>query len=300
MILVENAPGFHDVELVDRALVPGHVEHPVQVVSDPPGLGILLAGSLEAVELTLDFLADGLRHPGVFDLLAILGGDVAVGLAKFFLDGFHLLAEEELALPLLHALLHLVADLVLEGGVGEDLAGPANQLLEALLDVERVQDLDLALEREIRGISGQVGELARPVDAADHLDDFAGATQLEQVLDQRFVLAGKDVRSLGQRVDVLRRLGQHAQRGSRPRGGAPHRGPIEALQDRDLDAVGQLAGILELGDCPEIGKATFDARHEQDETIALPSGGDGGLRLLTLQRDRDHHVRQDHPVVQGQ
>src|SRR5207248_7913187 len=115
------------------------------------------------------------------------------------------------------------------------------------------------------------------VDTAHHLNDFAGATQLEQVLDQRLVLASQNVRRLGQRVDVLGRLGQHAQGGSGRGGSTADGGPIQSLQDGDLDAIGQLSGILELGDRAEIGKAPFDAGHEQDETIALPSGGNGGL-----------------------
>ena len=130
MVLVEDAPCLDDVELVNGALVPGYVEHPVQIVSNPAGLGVLLAGPLEAVELALDFFTNGFGHAGVLDLLAILGGDVAVRFAELFLDRFHLLAEEELALPLLHALLHLVADLVLERSVGQDLARPLDELLQ--------------------------------------------------------------------------------------------------------------------------------------------------------------------------
>ena len=49
VILIEDAACFDHVELVHGPLVPGHVEHPIQVISDPAGLGILLAGSLEPV-----------------------------------------------------------------------------------------------------------------------------------------------------------------------------------------------------------------------------------------------------------
>src|SRR5205823_194801 len=82
------------------------------------------AGPLEPVELALDFLTGGVGHAGLFDLLSILGGDVAVAFAEFLLDRFELLAQQELALPLLHAFLDFATDLVLERGIGENLAGP--------------------------------------------------------------------------------------------------------------------------------------------------------------------------------
>ena len=298
VVLVQHAAGLHHVELVDGALVPGHVEHPIQVIPDPAGLGVLLAGALEPVELTLNFLADGFRHAGIFNFLAILGGDVAVGLTKFFLNGFHLLAQQELALPLFHPLLHLVADLVLERGVGEDLARPGDQLAQPSFDVEGFQDLDLPLERKIGGITGQVRELAGAIDATDHLYDLPRTTQLEQVLDERLVLAGEHVRGLAQRVDVGGRLRHNAQGRSGAGGGTPDRSAVLPLQDGHFDAIGQFARILDPGDRANAGIAPFDSGNEQDETVALARGGDGSLRLLALQRDRDHHVRQHYPVVE--
>ena len=124
MVLVEHPASLHNIELVDGPLVPWHVEHPIEVVPYPAGLRVLLAGPLEPVELALDFFSDRLGHAGIFDLLPVFGGNVTVALAEFFLDGLQLLAKQELALPLLHPFLYLVADLVLERGLGEDLAGP--------------------------------------------------------------------------------------------------------------------------------------------------------------------------------
>src|ERR1700704_2453750 len=51
VVLVQDPSCLGDVELVDGALVPGHVEHPVQVVPDPSGLRVLVARPLQAVEL---------------------------------------------------------------------------------------------------------------------------------------------------------------------------------------------------------------------------------------------------------
>ena len=300
MVLVENAAGFHDVELVDGALVPGHIEHPIEVVPYPACLRVLLAGPLEPVELALDFLTDGVGHASVFDLLAIFGGNVAVAFAEFLLDRFELLAQQELALPLLHPFLDLAPDFVLERSVGENLASPGDQRLEPGFNVERLQDLDLTLQRKVGRVARQVGELTRTIDAAHHLDDLTGAAQLEQVLDEGLVLAGQDMRALGQRVDVVGRLGQHPQRRAGTGGRTTDGGPVQPLENGDLDAVWQFPRILEFGDRANAGVAAFDSGNEQHEAVALARGGDGGLSLVALQRDSHHHVRQHHPVVERQ
>ena len=131
-----------------------------------------------------------------------------------------------------------------------------------------------------------------------HLHHLIGAAQFEQVLDQGLVLAGQDMRRLAQRIDILGRLGRDAQRRARPGGGATHRGPVQALENGDLDAVRQFAGILELGDGTDVGVPPSNPGDEQDELVALTSRGDGGLCLLALQRDRDDHVRHHHAVVE--
>src|SRR5260370_26154141 len=54
VILVEDTACLGDVELVRRALVPGHVEHPLQGVAYPSGFRVLVAGPLQAIELALN------------------------------------------------------------------------------------------------------------------------------------------------------------------------------------------------------------------------------------------------------
>ena len=90
------------------------------------------------------------------------------------------------------------------------------------------------------------------------------------------------MRRLRQRVDLLRRLGEHPQGRAGARGGAADRGTMQPLQDGDLDAVRQLPGILDLGDRADAGVLAFDPRNEQDQAVALSRGGDGGPRLLAL------------------
>ena len=62
------------------------------------------------------------------------------------------------------------------------------------------------------------------------------------------------------------------------------------MQDGDLDAVGQLPGILDLGDGADAGVLAFDPRNEQDQAVALARGGDGGPGLLALDGDGDDHT----------
>jgi hypothetical protein len=62
----------------------------------------------------------------------------------------HLLAKDRLALTLLEAVRHLVADLLLHLHLGEGVLRPLEDELEPALDVDRLEDLDLPLEGEIR------------------------------------------------------------------------------------------------------------------------------------------------------
>src|SRR3989442_12530131 len=107
-VLVQDAPRLGDVEPILGPLVPGQVEHPVEIVANPADLRVLLASALQPAELALDLGAHGVRHAGFLDSPAVLGDDVAAFLAELLLDGLQLLPEQELTLALLHPLLDLV------------------------------------------------------------------------------------------------------------------------------------------------------------------------------------------------
>src|SRR6185503_21058091 len=67
---------------------------------------------------------------------------------------------------------------------------------EAFLDVQRLEQLDLLLEREVRRVADGVGERSRIADRADEgRDPAVVATQLEDLLDDRAVLAFELARS---------------------------------------------------------------------------------------------------------
>ena len=128
----------------------GHVEEPVEVGPDPAVLGRLLGRPLQPAELALGLHAHVLRHPGVGDLRPVLLDDVlGAVLAELLADRRHLLAQQDLALPLLQVAGHLVADPLAHLDLGERLLRPAEDLLEPRLDVQRLQDLHLLLEREV-------------------------------------------------------------------------------------------------------------------------------------------------------
>ena len=97
---------------------------------------------------------DGLGHPGLGDLRAVLVDDRRVVLAELLADRLHLLAQEVLALLLLGARLDVVADALADLQLGQPLALQLDRQLEPL-DRRRVvsQQLDLLLEVQSRASS---------------------------------------------------------------------------------------------------------------------------------------------------
>ena len=110
VVRVEHAARVLGVEQVLGAPAPRHGQQPVEVAADHRRLGRALAHALEAAELTLGLLAHVVGHAGLGDLRAVLLDDRGVVLAELLADRVHLPAQEELALLLLHARVHVVAD----------------------------------------------------------------------------------------------------------------------------------------------------------------------------------------------
>src|ERR1700731_3976285 len=109
--------------------------------------------------------------------------------AQLLLDRFHLLAEEEVSLGLLHALVDLVADLLFERGVREDAPRPLDEQRQPLFDVERFEHANLLFDAEVGRVAGEIGQLARGSRRAEELHDAGGAAGLEKVLQHGAVLA---------------------------------------------------------------------------------------------------------------
>ena len=95
--------------------------------------------------------------------------------------------------------------------------------------------------------------------AAQHLA-MAGAAQVEQVFDQRLVLTCQQLGLLGALVDLGERLGEDAECRAGAGGRAAHAGALQAVKDRHLDSVGQLARILDPRHGTDTGVAPLDPR----------------------------------------
>ena len=114
-----------------RADVPRQLEHGVEPGADPADLGRLLGGALELVDLVQGGLAHVLGQVGGLDagaVVRLLGAGLAAvdrcQLAQLLADGGELLAQQELALLLVHALLDVLADGLGDVQLGEVLLGP--------------------------------------------------------------------------------------------------------------------------------------------------------------------------------
>ena len=99
-----------------RALAPGHLDEPVDVVANDGRFRRHRRHQLQLVELRRRLLLRVLRHAGGFDALLELRELVrrVLHLAELFLNGLHLLIQVVLALALLHLLLDAAADALLD------------------------------------------------------------------------------------------------------------------------------------------------------------------------------------------
>ena len=182
---VEHRARLAEVAVLVGELAPRQLEHRVEPVADPRVLGVLLTHALEPVELLVDRGAHRVGQRQVGELGAVLRDGVVVALAELLADRVHLAAQQHLALLLVEVVAHLGADLVLQLEVGEHLARPRDRELEARLDVDRLEQLDALLHREVGRVRGRVGQRAGLVDTGEHVGDAARAAVLEHALDRR-------------------------------------------------------------------------------------------------------------------
>ena len=136
-----------------------------------PDLGRLVAGALELVELLHGSLVHGLGQVRRLDAGAqvlLLGvGAAAVEVTQLLLHRRQLLAQQELTLLLVHALLDVLADRLGDIELGQVLAGELDHQLEALTHIDGLQQRELLLGREVRRVAGGVGQQRRVADPRD-------------------------------------------------------------------------------------------------------------------------------------
>ena len=168
VVLVEDPGGFLDVELVVGRDVPRQPDEPVDVGPDDADLRRGGRDPAHPVDLLDRPGLDLLRHAGGLDLVAKLVdlGLLGVVLAELALDRLELLAEDVLALGLVHLGLDLGLDPALEledlDLAGEEVADE----LQALDDVDRLEELLALLGRHVRAVGDHVGQQARLGDVA--------------------------------------------------------------------------------------------------------------------------------------
>ncbi len=295
VILVEDATRVGDVQVVLGAHVPGKLGHPIEVRADPPVLGRLLGGSLEPAELPLGLLADAVGHPGLRDLGAErLDHVLRTVFAELLADRGHLLAQDRLALTLLEAVRHLVADLLLHLHLGEGVLRPLEDELEPALDVDRLEDLDLPLEGEIRRVPRDVRDLSGIGQAPEELGDGGDAPGLDDALDRRAILARERFRPFGRGL-VRDGLELNPRRFAGAGDADADRRAGQAADHERLRPAPDLAEVLDLRDRPDARVAPVEPRHEHEQPVVVRSGGvDRRPGLGRLQRERHHHARQDH------
>ncbi len=296
---VEDGAGGHEVGGVGRGDVPGQLEDGVEPGPDPLRLGVLLAGPLQLVDLAQQRLAHGVRDVGGLRPGAVVIGTLGLALAELLADRRELLAQEVLPLGLVDALPDVLADLLADLELGQVVLGPPDQPLEPRLGLGGLEELPLALGRQVRRVAGRVGDDGGVGQAAEGVDDLPRLPVLEHRHDQRLVVGRELGRALagglvGHRrgLDPQRRAGSGdavADQGATP--GAQHGGgrsaaePADPVDGRD-HAVRRVAVVA--------------ARGHQELVAPLAAGGvDGGLGGL-VELDRDDHAGEQHGVGEEQ
>ena len=300
VIGVQHLARVGGVEPLLGALAPRHGEDPVEVVADHRRLGRAVALPLQAGELALGLLADGLGQLGLRELAPVLVDDGGVVLAELLADRLHLAAQDVLALLLGGALLDVVADAPAHLHLGEPLALQRDRQREALLDVERLEELDLLLEAEVGRVADGVGKRAGLADRADERRDPAVvAAQLEDLLDDGAVLAlelagaGVGLVAVGPLLDL------DAQYSLRVGLGGADDAAVQAVERDRAAATRQPHAVGHLGDRADARVVVFVARDEQHALLRPDVHGQGHVHVGedddVLQRYEQHRAQHITP-----
>ena len=180
VVLVEHPLRLGQIEVLRAAGVPRQLDDVLEERPDDLRLHGLASDPRQAAELAVHFLAHVGRELERGELLLQIAQVVPlVVLAQLALDGLELLAEEHLPLPLAQLLLHLRLDVFL-GVQHADLPLDVHQHpAKALFDAQRLEQHLPLLRGDVDVAGHEVGELARLVDAGQHLlDHVVGQTGL--------------------------------------------------------------------------------------------------------------------------
>ncbi len=298
MIRVELGAGALQFELVGGARGPRQLEHTVEPGAHPAVLGRLLAHPLEAVDLLGDERRTLLRQVGaqLVELGAVLADDVVVALAELLVDRGELLAQQVVALLLVHPLGDVGADLGGDLQLGQVLAGPLGEQRHAGLHLHGVQHLGALLVAHLAPGGDGVGKRAGLGDRAQDLGQPAALAQLGDLLQHHPQLAGGglDARAgagVGEQLD-FRVLGAALAGMDGHDPGAPL-----GLEDGGLLAVGQRGRVGDAGNDADLGTVGGGGTRrcrEQHPAVAADGRVDRGTGRIVVERDGDDGARQHH------
>ncbi len=313
MVLVEHLARVGEVEAVLAGETPRQAGQPVEVGAGDRRFRRVRVAALEALDLAVELLTRGVGQAALVGLLPPAGdllGQV-VALAELLLDGLELLAQEVLALRLVHLVARLRGDLLLHGEqlhlapqhVG-DLA-QARHRVELLEHHLRVGELELEVARH------QVGEAARVVEVGDdhHHLGRDGLAQLHRFLQLLAHAAHQCLdleRSLRQRL-VGELLDLRLQEGLALGQVDDARAHHALHQDADA-AVGQLEHAGDAGDGADVEQVVrlgvlggaVALRHQHQQPVLGERPVDGLNALLARHRQRQDDEREEHHVAQRQ
>ena len=143
--------------------MPRQIEDPVEVRAHDRVLGAADLHVAQALELLLGDLLGLGRQVRLRDALLepVEIALVALVLAELLLDGLELLAKDVLALVLAHLLLDLGVDALAHLEDLELAREQLEHLADAVLDVDRLEQLRLLVDRRVEVRRHEVGERAR-------------------------------------------------------------------------------------------------------------------------------------------
>jgi hypothetical protein len=184
VILVQDPLGVVEYDLVFGAHAPGQLDHVVEVGANHLVLGRLRVGTLQPVQLAIDFRTYIVRQLQLRDtLLQLFQIAGLILIAQLALNRFHLFAQHHLALTLAQLLLHLLLDLLLRIYTQQITLDAHQHAPHPLFQRRQLEQRLLVLRRDIQVEGDQVRKGGRAVHALDDLTQRfrAHATTLTQL-----------------------------------------------------------------------------------------------------------------------
>ena len=265
-----------------------------------PDSGAWSLAALQLADLAERGLAHLLGQLGRLDAGPVVVGALGLVLAELLADRGELLAEQELALALVHALAHVVLDLLGHVELGEVLARPLEHQRQARLDVGGLQQLALLLVAEVRRVAGHVGQLGGVGHPLDGVDDLPGVAPLQDRDHDPLVLLGQLADVVGDRADSST-VSASTQRAA-PVPGTPEpmrtRSPARSTAARAPPGSRPTCSMV--ATTPWVGVAVREPRGEQQLAVGAGLGGLDDRASVPVELDGHDHAGQHDEVGDGQ